>query len=360
MAEYHLRPYMPRGPSAIFASIPARAGLLGNPSDNYHGRCISALVRNWRAIARLYPHENRWDLSVSVDLDDEDGTLEFNSMQALAEVIESDGAEGELLGGSGMRRIALGCLVGFQRECVESGFCPATGGYRLEVSTDIPRQVGLAGSSAIETAITRALLTHHGLGTSLPPHAIADLVLGVETEVLSMGGGLQDRLPQAYNQMLYMDFRKDLMEGRGWGEYTQMDPSRLPPMWLAYGDVGLPSGEILEQANSRWEGREDEKAAIIEQLADVALLGKNAIETGDSAGFSSLIDRNFDLRTELYGEELLGKSFEMVNLARSMGSSAKQPGSGGAIIGVIPDDAFIERAGPAFEEHGWSIVALEV
>jgi len=351
---------MTRGPSAIFASIPARVGLLGNPSDNYYGRCISALIRNWRAIARLYPHENRWDLSVSIDLDDEEGTLEFNSMQALADVAEADGVGGELLGGDGMRRIVLGCLVRFQRECVESGFCPGTGGYRLEVSTDIPRQVGLAGSSAIETAITRALLTLHGLGTSLPPHAIADLVLGVETEVLSMGGGLQDRLPQAYNQMLYMDFRKDLMQGRGWGEYTQMDPALLPPLWLAYGDIGLPSGDILAQVTSKWEGREGEMTAIIEQLSNVALLGKNAIETGDRAGVSSLMDRNFDLRAELYGEELLGKSFEMVNLARSLGSSAKQPGSGGAIIGVIPDDDFIERAQPAFEEHGWTIVALEV
>ena len=50
----------------------------------------------------------------------------------------------------------------------------------------------------------------------------------------------------------------------------------------------------------------------------------------------------------------------MVHLARSLGSCAKQPGSGGAIIGLIPDDEFMERAAPAFAEHGWDLVTLEM
>lgn len=72
------------------------------------------------------------------------------------------------------------------------------------------------------------------------------------------------------------------------------------------------------------------------------------------------INRNFDLRTELFGEEALGENLAMVNLARSLGSCAKQPGSGGAIIGLIPDDDFMERAAPAFAEHGWKLVSLEM
>ena len=39
------------------------------------------------------------------------------------------------------------------------------------------------------------------------------------------------------------------------------------------------------------------------------------------------------------------------------------PGSGlsvGAIIGIVPDDEFMERAAPAFAEHGWELVLLEM
>jgi hypothetical protein len=75
---------------------------------------------------------------------------------------------------------------------------------------------------------------------------------------------------------------------------------------------------------------------------------------------STEINRNFDLRTELFGEDALGENLAMVRLARSLGSCAKQPGSGGAIIGIIPDDEFMERAAPAFSEHGWDLVALEM
>ncbi|SVD00631.1 uncharacterized protein METZ01_LOCUS353485, partial [marine metagenome] len=28
--------------------------------------------------------------------------------------------------------------------------------------------------------------------------------------------------------------------------------------------------------------------------------------------------------------------------------------------GLIPDNDFMERAGPAFAEHGWDLVALEM
>ncbi len=33
----------------------ARAGLIGNPSDGYHGKTISIIVRDFRAEVILYP-----------------------------------------------------------------------------------------------------------------------------------------------------------------------------------------------------------------------------------------------------------------------------------------------------------------
>ena len=36
----------------------ARAGLIGNPSDGYHGKTISLVVRNFFATVILYEWEN--------------------------------------------------------------------------------------------------------------------------------------------------------------------------------------------------------------------------------------------------------------------------------------------------------------
>ena len=342
---------MRRGAEAIFCSIPARIGILGNPSDGYNGQCISSLARNWRASSILTPHENRWDFSIDISCGDE--KLEYKSLANLAENPPD-------LSQDGLSRLVLGALIHFQEECVASGLAIEASGFQLNLDTNIPRQVGLAGSSAVITAVIRCLLTHHGLGTALPPHAVADMVLKVETDRLNIHGGLQDRLPQAYNQMLHMDFREELMVGRGWGAYSHLDESLLPKMWLAHGGTGIESGKIHADLPKRWAEQEPVMVRVINELAWCAHRGKEALVAGDTAALEIEINRNFDLRTELFGEEALGENLDMVRLAREMGSCAKQPGSGGAIIGIVPDDEFMERAAPAFAEHGWELVLLEM
>ena len=342
---------MRRGAEAIFCSIPARIGILGNPSDGYNGQCISSLARNWRSSCVLTPHENRWDFSIDITCGDEKS--EYKSMAHLAQKPPD-------LSQDGLSRLVLGSLIHFQEECVASGLAIEASGFRLVLETDIPRQVGLAGSSAVITAVLRCLLTHHGLGTALPPHAVADMVLKVETERLNIHGGLQDRLPQAYNQMLHMDFREELMVGRGWGAYSHLDESLLPQMWLAHGGTGIESGKIHADLPARWAEQEPVMVRVINELAWCAHRGKEALIAADFQALSVEINRNFDLRTELFGEEALGENLKMVELARELGSCAKQPGSGGAIIGIVPDDEFMERAAPAFAEHGWKLVLLEM
>ena len=342
---------MRRGAEAIFCSIPARIGLLGNPSDGYNGQCISALARNWRARCILTPHENRWDFSLNISCGGE--STEYKSLADLAENPPD-------LSEDGISRLVLGALIHFQEDCVASGLAIEASGFKLELDTDIPRQVGLAGSSAAITAVIRCLLTHHGLGTALPPHAVADMVLKVETDRLDIHGGLQDRLPQAYNRMLHMDFREELMVGRGWGAYSHMDESLLPKLWLAHGAKGEESGKVHADLPGRWAEQDPVMVRVIHELAWCAHRGKEALVAGDMASLSTEINRNFDLRTELFGEDAVGENLEMVRLARSLGSCAKQPGSGGAIIGLIPDNDFMERAAPAFDEHGWDLVALEM
>ena len=342
---------MRRGAEAIFCSIPARIGILGNPSDGYNGQCISSLARNWRASSVLTPHENRWDFSIDISCGDEKS--EYKSLASLAENPPD-------LSQDGLSRLVLGALIHFQEECVASGLAIEASGFQLNLETNIPRQVGLAGSSAVITAVIRCLLTHHGLGTALPPHAVADMVLKVETERLNIHGGLQDRLPQAYNQMLHMDFREELMIGRGWGAYSHLDESLLPKMWLAHGGTGIESGKIHADLPKRWAEQEPVMVRVINELAWCAHRGKEALVAGDMAALAVEINRNFDLRTELFGEAALGENLTMVRLAREMGSCAKQPGSGGAIIGIVPDDEFMERAAPAFAEHGWELVLLEM
>src|SRR6202008_2043632 len=66
----------------------ARAGLLGNPSDGYHGKTISISVRNYWAEVVLY----EWD-SVDIVLADDDRAT-FDSVYELARDVRLHGYYG--------------------------------------------------------------------------------------------------------------------------------------------------------------------------------------------------------------------------------------------------------------------------
>src|SRR5512136_1010361 len=66
----------------------ARAGLLGNPSDGYHGKTISVIIRNFWAEVVLY----EWD-TVEIVLA-EDDRARFSSIQDLARDVKLHGYYG--------------------------------------------------------------------------------------------------------------------------------------------------------------------------------------------------------------------------------------------------------------------------
>ena len=46
-----------------------------------------------------------------------------------------------------------------------------------------------------------------------------DFILDVEVGELNINAGLQDRVVQVYQGLVYMDFSRDIMDSRGHGEY---------------------------------------------------------------------------------------------------------------------------------------------
>ncbi len=56
-----------------------------------------------------------------------------------------------------------------------------------------------------------------------------NLILSVEKEELGINAGLQDRVIQTYGGLLYMDFSKELLDERGYGDYIPLDPSAVWP-----------------------------------------------------------------------------------------------------------------------------------
>jgi glucuronokinase len=122
----------------------ARAGLLGNPSDGYHGKTIALSIRNFWAEVVLY----EWD-SVEIVLA-EDDRARFTSVQELARDVRLHG----YYGGIRLIKATIKRFVDYAEATRQPLHAKP---FSIRYSTTIPRQVGLAGSSAIITATLRAL-----------------------------------------------------------------------------------------------------------------------------------------------------------------------------------------------------------
>lgn len=305
----------------------ARAGLLGNPSDGYFGKTIAMLVRNFRARVLLYPSAR----------------LEIKPSKADMPIFESVGELYELTrwrGYYGGIRIIQALIVRLVDYCREAGIELENRNFTIEYESTIPLRLGMGGSSAIVTAALRALCQYFNLDIPLPVQA--QLVLETETREIGVPAGPQDRVIQVYEGLVYMDFKKDLMLSRGYGEYERLDPRVLPNVYVAYRTSLSEGTEVFHNnVRERWRTGDPDIVRAMETWAGFAERGRVALLSGDYEEFGRLIDANFDLRSQIYN--ISRGNTEMIRVARQAGATANFAGSGGAIVGTYKDAAMFEN-----------------
>jgi glucuronokinase len=321
----------------------ARAGLLGNPSDGYFGCALSVVLRNFRATVTL---EESTELRIEPDAHDADL---FRSIEELVESVNRRG----YYGGT---RLVKAAIKTFSDHCDRHDIVLPSQNFTARYRSSIPRQVGLAGSSAIVTATLRALLDFFTL--DIPREHQANLILSAETEELGITAGLQDRVAQVYDGLVYMDFSRDLMEDLGHGAYESLDPHLLPTMFVAHQTQPTKvSGRVLNDLRNRWERGDAEALETLDRIAALASSGRDALLEGQHGRFASLMNENFDLRRRIM--RIDERDLAMVETARTLGASAKLTGSGGAIVGVVQGETMKRRIAKQLGALGARVIEAE-
>ncbi|MBI1354168.1 MAG: GHMP kinase [Acidobacteria bacterium] len=318
----------------------ARAGLLGNPSDGYYGKTISFILKNFRARVLLYPSAR----------------LEIKTGKAdtpIWEHLEDLRATTRWRGYYGGLRVIQALLMRFTDYCLEQGIELHDRNFTIEYESTIPLRLGMGGSSAIIIATLRALQQFFEIELSQPVQA--NLALQTETLELGVGAGLQDRVIQVYEGLVFMDFARELMAQRGFGDYQPLDAGLLPNIYVAY-RTSLSEGTEVFHNNirARFEDGDPVVVNAMQRWAAIAEEGKQALLAGDTAALNGLINENFDLRSKVY--RISEGNLEMVRTARSVGASAKFAGSGGAIVGAYEDEAQFERLREALSPIGVAVL----
>ncbi|XP_058098968.1 glucuronokinase 1-like [Magnolia sinica] len=303
----------------------ARVGFLGNPSDVYFGRTISFSLGNFCASVHLQPSD---DLVIQPHPTHD--LVRFDSLHHLVNRLQNEGYYG------GVRLLMSVCMV-FFNYCAENKIDLKGGNFTLSYETNIPRQAGLSGSSAIVCAALNCLLDFYKVRHLIKVEIRPNLILSAEKE-LGIVAGLQDRVAQVYGGLIYMDFSKEYMDDLGHGIYTPMDTSLLPQLHLIYAENPSDSGKVHSTVRKRWLDGDEFIISSMKEVADIALEGQTVLLGKDYAKLAELMNQNFDLRRRMFGDAALGSlNIKMIELARKVGAAAKFTGSGGAVIAFCPN-----------------------
>ena len=322
----------------------ARAGLVGNPSDGYYGKTISFIVRNYTAEVELWETPELEILPAARD------HSVFPSLAALRQDVGFFGYYGGV-------RLLKATIKRFYDHCLEHGISLADRNFSLRYASDIPPQVGMAGSSAIITAALRALMTFYGV--DIPKPVQANLILSVENDELNIPAGLQDRVIQAYEGAVFMNFDREAMESQGHGHYEELDPALLPPLYIAYSTELSEGTEVFHNdIRGRFNRGDREVVDAMQEWAGLAQQVRDLLVAGRGSEIGPLLDANFDLRKRLY--RLSEGNLRMVETARSVGATAKFTGSGGAIVGTFEDEAMFRNLITSLEPLGLRVIQPQI
>ncbi|CAO2199785.1 unnamed protein product [Urochloa humidicola] len=348
----------------------ARVGLLGNPSD------VCCILRHLRFLryrppppfgrathpASPAPRPRRLPLPPPPQQDKEQTARVFDLITrscSSAYLTSEDRLQSEGYYG-GVRLLMAICKV-FYNYCIQNNISLKSENFTLSYDTNIPRQAGLSGSSAIVCAALSCLLAFYDVRHLINVELRPNLILDAEKE-LGIVAGLQDRVAQVYGGLVYMDFNKEHMDKLGHGLYRPLDVNLLPPLYLIYAENPSDSGKVHSTVRQRWLDGDEFIKSRMKEVAQLALDGHRALLQKDYTELARLMNRNFDLRREMFGDDVLGSvNIKMVEVARSVGASSKFTGSGGAVVALCPDgEAQVELLHRACQEAGFVVQQIKV
>jgi galactokinase/mevalonate kinase-like predicted kinase len=309
------------------ATVPARVGLVGNPSDGFGGAVVAAIVETWAATVTVEPIGD--GLRVRHE---QLGSIEWPSPRALA-------ADVAARGHPPAQRIVTAALTALE----------AHGELRvppIEVrwASTIPRSVGLAGSSAIAIAVIEAVAA--SVGWRLDPRVAGALALEAEVVGLGIPAGWQDRMVQASRCAVLVDTaRMSTVDG------CAVPAVRALPDLDVGAVIGWRPGDSEDSAAYHGELRRRADspavAAGMRALAELARRAAACAERADLDGLVELVDASWSTRRAAVplhpGHE------ELVEGVRATGVVATSPGSGGSVVAFPRSRQSIDETVAALE-----------
>lgn len=354
-----------------------RVSITGNPSDGFWGKCVSMAFSNYSAecnISESYhfllkrPGFYELLLPNSQDLPNYfDQYFPVNNRE-LPYLVENN-------------KLALAVIKTFYDFCNANSIWFWQRPFRMIYHSTIPYSLGFSGSTAMSMSILRALDEFYSTG--IHEFDLESIVLHAETHELSRTAGPQDPVAVGRERCCYMDFSKERYKAEATGnnlnsledsvihiDYSSDESYLSNKLIMKSGgkrftaqpfveEIVVPDGFqffiITRDAGSDSSAELSPNAIayrngnkkVIEGMARISYLApeaREAIINGDVAKLGRIINTSFELSTEFFDNDYLGReNIQLVKDAIRCGACAKFPGSGGAVFGLCPSEEILHK-----------------
>jgi glucuronokinase len=316
--------------TSVTSVVPARVGLVGNPSDGHGGAVVAAPFPQRAATVTVSPADEVVIAGPEVE-------HRWPSLDAFVRSVAT-------IGHPMSQRILTASLRGtIEHVAARSGRVHP---IRLEWATTVPRSVGLAGSSALAVAAIRAVA--ETWGAPIDERVVAALALRAEVDELEIAAGWQDRIVQAVGAPVLVDAAStgvcDGYEVPVVRRLAAPRPLGIVVGWLDSASVGSGTYHAAVRA------RADRLTEPMAQLGELARAAADAVDAGDVDRLADLVDATWRLRQSVV--PLRPDHAALVEAVRSHGVAATTPGSGGAVVAVPNDAAESAVVVGALTDHG--------
>ncbi|MBS3141261.1 GHMP kinase [Candidatus Woesearchaeota archaeon] len=316
----------------------ARAAIVGNPSDGYYGKTIAFTFEQFSANCAL---EKSKEMTIKLD----------NIERKYSNIDEIKNKK------SGEYDKEIGIIEATIKKFYEYSKVKDNSNLLISCKSNIPKQVGFAGSSAIITSLMKCLIELYNI--EIKKEILPNIILSVETEELGIAAGLQDRVVQVYQGLVYMDFSKNLIEEKGYGNYENLNLKKMPNFFIAYSLIGdEASGVFHNNIKERFLAGDEKVINMMKNVASYAAEAKECLLEGDNEKLAMLMNENFNRRREIYN--LSKRNIRMIEIARELNSCSNFTGSGGACVGIYQNNEMLENLKEAYKKEKFGVIIPKI
>jgi len=137
--------------------------------------------------------------------------------------------------------------------------------------------------------------------------------------------------------------------------YERISSETFPMFYIAYRRNLSEGTEVVHNnLKARFEIGDQEVLDAMKRWAQITEEFRIALNEGSVKRMNELVNENFDLRRKIV--RISKGNIEMVELARSVGASAKFTGSGGAVIGICENDLMFNKLKNKLNANGIEVI----